>query len=111
MTARECADNWKRTVAIYDRTRGQSPVVTADEIVKELGKDAAMMVFSTVTRIKRHDGRIYGEVRKVMDKTPFCQEATVWESGNPMVHAGLDDIHPTHINQIIRELIRSKEDD
>ena len=106
MTARECADNWKKVIAIFNDSRDTNPKVTAERIVAELGKEDAMTVFATVAKIKEHDGRIYGNNRDVMNRTPYVKEATEWVSGNPMVHAGLDDIHTTHINQIITYLIK-----
>ncbi len=110
MTARECADNWKRVIEIYRQTSDGSPKITAEQIIKELGKDDALTTFSTIAHIKKHDGRIYGNNRKVMDNTPYVVEATDWESGtpNPMRYAGLDDIHTSHINQIITYLIKEE---
>ncbi len=106
--ALECAENWKRVVKIYKDTRDKTPGDTANQIIDELGLDNALITFSTIAHIKQHDGRIYGDNRKAMDNTPYIEEAVRWESGNPMVYAGLDDIHTAHINQIITYLLKNK---
>ncbi len=108
--ALECADNWKAIVRIYkeDVSQGYTPAATAGRIVSELGRDSTLATFSTVARIKEHDGRIYGRNRQIMDQTPFVAEAVEWVCGNPMVHAGIDDIHTTHVNQLITELVKEE---
>lgn len=106
MTAKECAEYWKQIVGIYKETRDLTPEDTAARIVEKISRPKAMMVFSTIAHIKEHDGRIYGKNREVMNRTPYVKEATVYEGYNPMKYAGVDDIHTTHINQIITELIR-----
>ena len=69
-------------------------------IIQEKTKE----VFATVAAIKKHDGRIYGKNREYMNSIPVDSEIVEWRSGNPVVYAGLDDIHTTHINQLITEL-------
>lgn len=105
MTAKECADIWKEIIKIYNETRDKTPETTVKRIIEKFGKEKTYTVFATVSKIKKHDGRIYGKNRKVMDATPYVPEATDWRFGNPMVSAGLDDIHTTHINQMIGALI------
>lgn len=105
MTAKQCADNWKRIVQIYKETRDTTPSNTINLIVAELGKADTYTVFATVAEIKRHDGRIYGRNRTRMNEEPFIPEAVKREYGNPMIYAGLDDIHTAHINQLIGALI------
>ncbi len=104
----ECAENWKKVVRIYKETADCSPEDTAKQIIEELGLEDALITFSTMAHIKQHDGRIYGDNRKAMDNTPYIEEAVRWESGNPMLSAGLDDIHTAHINQIITYLLKDK---
>lgn len=105
MTANECAKAWLRIKEIYNETRDKTPKDTAEQIVKELGKETAYIVFATITRLKKGDGRIYGRNRKVMESHEYVPEATVWNHSNPMIGTGLDDIHTTHINQMIGALI------
>ncbi len=105
MTAKECADNWRRIVEIFWETEGSTPEVAVSRIVAEIGRDDAFVVFSTIAHIKDHDGRIYGRNRNIMDQTPYVKDAVEWVSGNPMLRAGVDKIHTAHINQMIGALI------
>lgn len=104
MTSKECMEAWKKVVQIYNETRETTPKVTMNKIIDSLGVENTKEVFATVAAIKKHDGRIYGENRKFMDSIPVNPESVEWNYGNQMRYAGLDDIHPTHINQLITEL-------
>lgn len=104
MTSKECMEAWKKVVQIYNETRGTTPEVTMNKIIDSLGVENTKEVFATVAAIKEHDGRIYGENRKYMDSIPVNPESVEWNYSNPMRYAGLDDIHPAHINQLITEL-------
>ena len=108
MTGQECVDKWQKVIAIYNDTREDTPRVTIDRVIEELGKEDAVTVFSTVARIKvrMHDGRIYGKEKDAMMAAPYVPEAVDDGSGFPMRFTGIDDIHTTHIHQLIRELIR-----
>ena len=77
---------------------------TMSEIVQSFGLEKTKEVFATVAAIKKHDGRIYGKNREYMNSIPVDSENVEWRSGNPVVYAGLDDIHTTHIDQLITEL-------
>ena len=110
MTPNECAENWKQIVKIYNETRDETPEYTIGKIVEGIGKSEAYTVFSTVAKIKMHDGRIYGRSRDVMERTSYVEDAVEWKAGNPMIRAGMDDIHTTHINQLINALIDYKEE-
>ncbi len=109
MTPKECADAWKTVVKIYKETRDETPTITMQEIIKELGQKHTKEVFATVAAIKKYDGRIYGRNREIMNATEYNYESSAWERGNPMIYAGLDDIHTEHINQLITELIELTE--
>lgn len=39
-----------------------------------------------------------------MNSIPVDSKIAEWRSGNPVIYAGLDDIHTAHINQLITEL-------
>lgn len=104
MTSKECAEAWKEVVRIYHDTRESSPKTTMKKIVDIFGVEKTKEVFATVAAIKKHDGRIYGENRKFTDSIPVNPETVEWKSGNPIMYSGLDDIHTTHINQLITEL-------
>lgn len=104
MSANEIANAWKEIVRIYNETRTTSPETTMNEIVDTFGINKTKEVFATVAAIKKHDGRIYGANREYMNSIPVDPEIVEWRSGNPVVYAGLDDIHTAHINQLITEL-------
>lgn len=104
MNAMEIALTWKTIVQIYKETRDETPGITVNEIVSLYGIDKAKEVFATVAAIKKYDGRIYDENRKYMDGIPVDQEIVELRNGNPLLYAGLDDIHTAHINQMITEL-------
>lgn len=104
MNANKIANTWKEIVRIYNNTRNTSPETTTNEIVGTFGINKAKEVFATVAAIKKHDGRIYGKNREYMNSIPVDPEIVEWRSGNPVIYAGLDDIHTTHINQLITEL-------
>lgn len=104
MTAKECAEAWKKVVSIYNATREETPKSTINGIIEVLGEKKTEEVFATVAAIKKHDGRIYGKNREYMNSIPVDPEIVEWRSGNPVIYAGLDDIHTSHINQLITEL-------
>jgi len=104
MNAKEIANAWKEIVRIYNKTREQSPTATMCEIIHKFGVKQTEEVFATIAAIKKHDGRIYGANRDYMNSIPIDNEIVEWRSGNPVIYAGLDDIHTTHINQLITEL-------
>lgn len=104
MNANEIASTWKEIVRIYNETRTTTPETTMNEIVGTFGITKTKEVFATVAAIKKHDGRIYGKNREYMNSIPVDPEIVEWKSGNPVIYSGLDDIHTTHINQLITEL-------
>lgn len=104
MNANEIADAWKEVVRIYNDTRETTPEVTMNKIIDSLGLKNVKETFATVAAIKKHDGRIYGRNREYMNSIPVDSEIVEWRSGNPVIYAGLDDIHTAHINQLITEL-------
>lgn len=104
LNANEIASAWKEIVRIYNETREKTPETTMNEIVDTFGIEKTKEVFATVAAIKKHDGRIYGKNREYMNSIPVDPEIVEWRSGNPVIYAGLDDIHTTHINQLITEL-------
>lgn len=105
MSAREIAEIWKEIVKIYKNTREEdSPEETMCNIIHKFGAKRTEEVFATVAAIKKHDGRIYGENRDYMDSIPVDPKNVEWRNGNPVIYAGLDDIHTSHINQLITEL-------
>ena len=105
MNANEIAKAWKEIVRIYNETREIAPPEsTMCDIIHKFGVKKTEEVFATVAAIKKHDGRIYGKNREYMNSISVDPEIVEWRSGNPVIYAGLDDIHTTHINQLITEL-------
>lgn len=104
MNSKEIASAWKEIVRIYNATREKTPTVTMCEIIHKYGVKQTEEVFATIAAIKKHDGRIYGANRDYMNSIRVDNANVKWGSGNPVMYAGLDDIHTTHINQLITEL-------
>lgn len=105
MNAKEIASAWKEIVRIYNETREIAPPEgTMCDIIHTFGIKQTEEVFATVAAIKKHDGRIYGKNREYMNSISVDPEIVEWRSGNPVIYAGLDDIHTAHINQLITEL-------
>lgn len=105
MTPMECKDTWNEVCRCYKETIGENrPKATLEAILASLGMEKTREVFATVSAIKKHDGRIYGENRKYMESIPVNPDAVVCVHENPMRCAGLDEIHTSHINQLITEL-------
>lgn len=100
----EIADMWKETVKIFSETKDKGPKATASKIIEKFGMAGTKEMFAVVAAIKKRDGRIYGENRKYLDNIQFDSKTAEWKSDNPVIRAGLDDIHTTHINQIITEI-------
>lgn len=109
LNKKNVAENWKKVVEIYNSTRETDPNITAKEIVNQIGYEQTVETFAVVAAIKKYDGRIYGKNRDWMNQISVDPEAVVRERENPVYYAGLDDIHTTHINQIITALQNMKE--
>lgn len=103
MNANEIAETWKEIVKIYNDTR-EFPEGTLCNIIHKFSVKKTEEVFATVAAIKKYDGRIYGKNRDYMNSIPVDSQIIEWRSGNPVIYAGLDDIHTAHINQLITEL-------
>lgn len=95
MEPKEFADNWKIVVDKY--LKSSNPKEAAENIVKEIGEDAAKETFAVFCAIKSHDGRLtkrnklpYYEFVGTEDKIRYLDEC-----------AGLDKIHSAHVDQII----------
>lgn len=101
----ELAANWKQIVAIYRKTiEFNNPEFTVKKITEALGIEASVETFAVVTRLKKNDGRISGENRNFMNRIMVDEDAVKWERGNPMIYTGLDDIHTSHVNNLITEI-------
>lgn len=107
LTPKECANAWKTVVRCYrEGKKENNPRLTTNHIVEKLGMDVTKETFAAIAAIKKHDGRIYGKNREYMDAIPVDPECLVWDHSNPMLAAGLDEIHTTHVDNLITELRR-----
>ena len=102
LTVREANLAWWIVKKIYDEKRDTNPAETMKEILyhSPLNRLVTTELFATVTRIKEHDGRIYPENRKKLAEVETNPDIDY------MNLMGLDDIHTTHINQLITELLK-----
>lgn len=110
LNATEIADNWRKVVEIKKSSEGHRPDLDAKRIVATLGLEPAIETFSCIIQIKKGDGRIYGKVREYFSNIEVDESAAVWERENPVIYAGLDDIHPTHIQQIAQYIMQIAEE-
>ena len=102
MNASEANKTWYIVRRIFKDTRELTPSDTILELGKVMSRNDIMEIFAIVTKIKEHDGRIYGKNREVMEAYPSDPEIDY------TMIKGLDDIHPAHINQLIGELIKDR---
>ena len=104
MTTYQCAKVWKEIVRIYNETRETNPKTTMDQIIEHFDVDVTKEAFATIAAIKEYDGRISCSNREYtngISVNPRCME---YNHNNPILYAGLDDIHMAHIDQLITEL-------
>ena len=106
LDSKQCSEKWKIICQIFDETRLGTPEETAQKIVSSFGINDSLEVFAVVSKLKEHDGRIYGNNRIRMSAIETDPIASDWVAGNHMRYANIDHIHPTHINQIITELLK-----
>lgn len=112
MTPKECAETWKTVIKCYDETINvNNPKITMKRIIDTIRVEKTKEVFATVAKIKQHDGRIYGENRKYMESITVNPECVEWKFGNPMIYTKLDHIHTAHINNLITELRKERENE
>lgn len=105
MNANEIAETWKEIVKIYNDTREISfPEGTLCNIIHKFSVKKTEEVFATVAAIKKNDDRIYGKNRHYMNSISIDYKNIEWKSENPIIYAGLDDIHTIYINRLITEL-------
>lgn len=105
MKGKEIKDYWKEIVKIYEETIEQNnPKITMDTIYQRLDKAKVNETFATIAAIKSYDGRISPWNREKLKSIPVDPDNLVWSSSNPVIYAGVDDIHTSHIDNMITEL-------
>lgn len=102
MIAKEISKTWKAVVSIYKETRDYTPKTTVDAIIGKFGINVTKEVFATVAEIKKHDGRICEKNREYLRSVSVDPRNV--DRDSPVMYAGLDDIHTSHIDQMITEL-------
>lgn len=104
MNNEQIANAWKEIVSIHKSEMNETPETEINKIIRNIGLKNTKEVFATIAAIKKNDGRIYGKNREYINTISINQEATEWKNSNPIIYAGIDDIHSTHINQMIEVL-------
>lgn len=105
MRGKEIKDCWKEIVKIYKETIKQdNPKITMDTIYQRLDKAKVNETFATIAAIKSTDGRISPRNREKLKVIPIDPDNVIWDCSNPVIYAGVDDIHTSHINNLITEL-------
>lgn len=105
MSAKQIAQTWDEFVEIHKSSTDHNPVSTMQMILNKFSIENVKTVLATVYRLKyTHDGRIYGLNKDFLYSIPVDSKNTKWESSNPIMRAKLDDIHPSHINQLVTAL-------
>lgn len=107
MTGKECAENWKKIVAIYMediKNENARPDHTMDKILAVMDADSVCSAFAAVAAAKPHDGRISPANRKFLEEAFLPDECENWDRKNPMVYAGIDDMHMAHVDNLVSQL-------
>lgn len=108
--AKRVAEIWIDICEIYSNTREKTPKETMTAILNKYNLQEIAETFAAITKLKEHDGRIYGRNREEMEIIPTDPVCREWNHNNPLLNTGKTDyIHTAHINQLISELLRRKE--
>lgn len=103
--ATDYAKVWERVNWIYkNRTEESKPADLLKEVRGEFGDPLVVETFAAVAQLKHYDGRIYGMNRKWTDSIEVNPDAIKWDYDNPLIRAGVDDIHTANVNLLITEL-------
>lgn len=107
MSGKECAENWKKIISAYKeniRSGDSRPDHTMDRILDVMDIESAHTAFAAVAAVKPYDGRISPRNRDFLTKTSIPDECRNWDRSNPMVYAGVDEIHMAHVDNLVTEL-------
>ena len=103
--ANRIATIWIDICDIFDLTRNETPQTTMKAILDKYSLQEVAETFAAITKYKKHDGRIYGKNREVMEGIPVEPVLIEHSHANPLLETHrLDYIHTAHINQMITEL-------
>lgn len=104
---RELADIWKVIADEYheERIHGKDrPDVTIRNSIDTFGRDAVGEALATVIRLKSTDGRISAGTRSWAAGIECNPTACTYGPDNTFMYAGLDEVHPAHLDQLVRAL-------
>ena len=107
MNGKECAENWKKIVSAYKeniRSGDSRPDHMMDKILDVMDIESAYVAFAAVAAVKSHDKRISPWNRDFLAKASIPDECKDWDPGNPMVYAGIDEIHMSHVDNLVTKL-------
>ena len=107
MNGKECADKWKMIVSAYKeniRSGDSRPDNTMDRILDVMDVESAHTAFAAVAAVKSYDGRISPRNRNFLAEASIPDECRKWDHSNPMVYAGIDEIHMAHVDNLVTEL-------
>ncbi len=105
MNLKECNEKWQQLIKIFRETQAEGPAQTAKKLEEEIGLADTLTVLATVSYIKKHDGRIYGKEREAMNAHEIAEGADGELREVFFYMKNLDEIHTTHLHQIIREVL------
>lgn len=106
LSQKECAEGWKVVCKVYKETIDENlPELTLSKIVEELGFDITKEIFATIAELKKDDGRLTSKDRDYLAEVRINPDSCVYGYGNPVIHSGIDDIHTSHIHNLISELM------
>lgn len=108
----EIIHTWKELVRVHNLSREakKTPADTVCFLLKKVSTRTLQGTLAAYVQLKPHDGRIDAKSRKYLSPY-FVDDALIeWSSDNPLIRMGLDDIHPTHVDQIIRALMDTAKD-
>lgn len=107
MSGKECAENWKKIISAYKeniRSGDSRPDHTMDKILDSMDIESTYTAFAIVAAVKPHEDRISSWNRKFLAEASLPDECRAWNHSNPMVYAGIDDIHMAHVDDLVTEL-------
>ncbi len=99
------AEVWAAVNDLYkNRPDGAKPSELIKVVLNRFGELMVVETFSAVAQLKKGDGRIYGKNREWTDSMTVVPEALKWDPRNPLIRAGVDEIHTANVNVLITEL-------
>ncbi len=86
------------------RKHEKGPAETVKYVIKKRGKRHVLNCLYAYIKIRPSEGRISRDNRDYLLRSGYADNNLAEWNENPVIRMGLDNIHPTHIDQIISEL-------